>query len=55
MISATDLTKLSVRRFATKISQFFPKVLPECTMTNQASDNILPLIHPRIDNVCALK
>jgi hypothetical protein len=55
LISAIDLIKLSVRRFATKINPSFPKTIPECTMTNQASDNILPLIHPRIGDVCALK
>ena len=55
LISAIDIIKPRVRSYATKISPYFPKVFPECTLTNQVSDNILPLIHLRISEVCALK
>jgi hypothetical protein len=55
LISATDIIKPRVRSFATKINPSFPKAFPGYTLTNQVSDNILPLIHPRISDVCALK
>jgi hypothetical protein len=49
------MIKPSVRWFAIKISSSFSKVIPEYTLANQVSDNILPRIFPRISDICALK
>jgi hypothetical protein len=41
LMSAIDIIKCSVIRFVIKISPSFPKVIPQFTLTNQVSDNIL--------------